>query len=458
MGVTLALCFAFALSFLTGDQEEIDNYYNQYVRSTQDFHKTTVTMVKKEIDNAKAEDEGSGNGSNKSEGSQINPEDWLAICKKVHNNWGGAGFTYNNGGTQHWTDFKGNDVIVRTDCSGYVSACLYSAGLTTNPRVHTSQENWNENVTGVVEITDKTDLQVGDIKVTDSHVEIYAGNDAGNNKVYNWGSPSSAQNLYLGKNADEVDPRTNCSSDKMGDKIKKIFRVTVKSSTPDSIQIKNKMILVDGGHGYKSPNTSTQKRDTGEESWTYFAAEILGKELQKVGFTVEVTNNKFRWDNSNYKRGEYFYGSNNSLFIQVHYNGSDGSGSEEYRNIYNSMNTRTIGSGKNDIIYANVGNTGQLLCPAHFGTTDETVWRWEESFCEKVGASMKAMGDEVPIKFNKVFGKGLSIDNGCPTKPIILWEAGYGDEKKDREILYDKAQYTKLARCFAEALAECWPD
>lgn len=118
------------------------------------------------------------------------PSNWIDAIVIAHRTFGHSGCKYTYGG--YSTLVNGDKV--RTDCSGFVSYCLQVYGTIAKGTNYTSA-TFNT-VPGFVNIKDQCksfdDLQPGDIIGYSGHVEVYAGN----NRVYNWGSHSSAEDKY----------------------------------------------------------------------------------------------------------------------------------------------------------------------------------------------------------------------------------------------------------------------
>lgn len=119
------------------------------------------------------------------------PTGWLNVIDTCHKYWGGQGLTYQRGGSANIKDMSGKPVSVRKDCSGFVGFCLYSMGMVSNTAPCTSQGFGG--LSCLMEV-DRNSPEPGDILVYPGHVEIYAGQD----RVWNWGSHSSAQDKYSG--------------------------------------------------------------------------------------------------------------------------------------------------------------------------------------------------------------------------------------------------------------------
>lgn len=123
--------------------------------------------------------------------------DWLSIVKSVKNLIAAQQPGYDQKRAINIT-YEGRTMSVRTDCSGFVGACLKYYGAIPE----------NQNVTSSSLMHDGTigsgftfggfpgweQCNPGDILVKNGHTEIYAGNVNGKNMVYNCGSDKSVNN------------------------------------------------------------------------------------------------------------------------------------------------------------------------------------------------------------------------------------------------------------------------
>ena len=128
-------------------------------------------------------------------GSSTTNGSWLDICAKVKAAIAAQKPGYSQ--SRYITiSVDGKQQSVRTDCSGYVSACI---------RYYTGT-NFAENTIGLMRSSNSIleshgfkymawpgyeGLQPGDIMVNSSHTEIFAANENGVHKVYNCGSDTS---------------------------------------------------------------------------------------------------------------------------------------------------------------------------------------------------------------------------------------------------------------------------
>lgn len=203
----------------------------QYNKNTQHFDRTDTTTVIEEI---KQTESGSGDllpvinkpnsGNNNIPGIPQSPTSgqggavsFIEALDSVHKLFGHAGLKYGVGNN---TSLPNGDKV-RSDCSGYVSYALYVAGVF--PKGYAPPSADFPSATGLVKVSDSikdlADLQPGDICVMPGHVEVYAGN----NRVYNWGSASSAEDKYAGCSGHD---NTSCTVDSTGNWYRTLSEIT----------------------------------------------------------------------------------------------------------------------------------------------------------------------------------------------------------------------------------------
>lgn len=188
ISTVLIMCF-----MLTTSDEEADDLYSAYNRTTQDFNKTSVETIIRQLQQESEEpsiNEPNVPGVN----NQIpSAETWLQVCDLAHKQFGGSGLRYVYGGSAVVTKSDGSTIGVRADCSGYVGYCIYSAGWATTPLCITSGSDLTS--FGFTKVTDGSLLPGDVVAWPGSHIEVYV---SGEKTVYNWGGPASAQNKYTG--------------------------------------------------------------------------------------------------------------------------------------------------------------------------------------------------------------------------------------------------------------------
>lgn len=186
----VAIC---GMNFMSEGDEEI--VLKSYTSATQDYSRVTVDSVISQIKNDEAQSP-SLPGISGTPSIEYDTSSWLSVCDSVHKQWGAAGFIYIYGGSGTLTEPNGNQVSVRTDCSGYVSYCLYVAGYSSSTQGFSSKSDYSAaGFTRIGNVSSTAELVPGDIVAwPGSHVQIYAGP---NDDWYNWGSPSSCQNKYV---------------------------------------------------------------------------------------------------------------------------------------------------------------------------------------------------------------------------------------------------------------------
>lgn len=158
-------------------------------------------------------------------------DDWISTIISCHRIMGANRLHYVRPGVQPNTfnvTYSGKTVLVRSDCSGYVSFVLYEYGLTQNSTLTDSASAPTKlEGLGFTKVSTQ-DIQVGDIMVFQSHIHFYAGPD----KAYNWGSASSAENKYPeGVDPNTVDPIVSSTDgSRKPEAALSIWRVPVRTS------------------------------------------------------------------------------------------------------------------------------------------------------------------------------------------------------------------------------------
>lgn len=131
---------------------------------------------------------GSSNGS----ASTTSNGTWVSVVQATKEAMATASGTYSQGSSCNIT-VDGKSIKARTDCSGFVSACLkafgsdvgtltsstFTSGVKIPGFTKMSWPGWNK-------------LVKGDIIALNGHVEIFSHNDGGSHKVWNYGSNKSA--------------------------------------------------------------------------------------------------------------------------------------------------------------------------------------------------------------------------------------------------------------------------
>ena len=120
---------------------------------------------------------------------------WISTIKAVKKAFAKAGFGYKLGGSGT-IKINGKSKRVRTDCSGFVTACLQVYGVKVGSLTSNS-------FLGSINALSKAgfkkmkwkgwgSLKKGDIIAKSGHVEIFSDNKGGSHHVWNFGSPKSA--------------------------------------------------------------------------------------------------------------------------------------------------------------------------------------------------------------------------------------------------------------------------
>lgn len=141
-----------------------------------------------------------GHGKGKHGGRGVDTAKWIEIVKAVKQAIAAQKPGYNQKGSVDIT-IGGKTLTVRTDCSGFVSACLKYYGVMDDASSLTSSEiaNTSNNIMQSSGFTASNwsgwdTLQEGDIIALNGHTEIFARNENGQHYVYNCGSNSSVNN------------------------------------------------------------------------------------------------------------------------------------------------------------------------------------------------------------------------------------------------------------------------
>lgn len=137
--------------------------------------------------------------------------DWVECVKECHKLWFSQGVRYTYGGSVSITNFDGNPITIRNDCSGFVSFCLYTSGYASSPTATTSSGPWEQFGFGLVDrgsdgVYTLDDLWPGDIVAwPGSHVQIYVG-PTPEDKWYDWGNTAMIERAYFGQDLATADP------------------------------------------------------------------------------------------------------------------------------------------------------------------------------------------------------------------------------------------------------------
>lgn len=128
---------------------------------------------------------------------------WIGVIKAVKSALAKAASKYDKGGHVSIT-IDGIPYTVRTDCSGFVSACCRAFGVL-DGEISSSQFTSMKTLSGFEKRKWKgwDNLIEGDIIARDDHVEIFARNEGGTHYVYNAGSTNSITNPDATKDPDK---------------------------------------------------------------------------------------------------------------------------------------------------------------------------------------------------------------------------------------------------------------
>lgn len=353
-------------------------------------------------------------------GATSNTMSWLETCSYVHRYWGSLGLKYSQT-THNITGIHGEQVTIRTDCSGYVDYCLYAFGYTNMSLTATSSADLT--AYGLQKV-DVSQLAYGDILQYSNHTEIYSGD----NLVLNWGGANSVDNKYTDPSAAmSVDP--NIKPYRSKDLITAVYRLPNASQeiVQNPVSTDGKIIYVNGGHGCKYNTRDTGKygyTETGAEGERAITSDISDKltaELRSMGYTVLNTSDMRAADGTqgsdeefgNSGRLDLFMSSSASIFVQIHVNGINGS--------------PTANGAQSITNNAGVALGAKLL----EGVQEDTGIRSEKNYTNA----------------------GLSILNNRCTKPVVLYECGYHTNANDSAIMNSDEGRAKIAKHLAKQIS-----
>lgn len=140
--------------------------------------------------------------SNSSGGDFSSDGSWVSIVKAVKSAIAAQSPGYSQSNHIDIT-VNGQTKSVRTDCSGFVSACLQFYGAMSGVLNSSGFTNKSASIKGftAMDWPGWDSLVEGDIIAKDGHVEIFARNEGGIHYVYNCGSDSSVNNPNATKSA-----------------------------------------------------------------------------------------------------------------------------------------------------------------------------------------------------------------------------------------------------------------
>lgn len=208
----LVFSMLFVFIFMSGDEEDINTAIQKFTsmdsQSTKTtFDQTKIQVPKKDNDtilgNVDTSEDGAS-GDRPITGIPSAPSgEWLDVvakCKEIVATQIGRYLSVDDSDANTFvvTDWNGNSIRMRSDCSGYVRFCLYQYGLIDNNMMGLSSSSYASPVNGTTSVPVDGDLYAGDILWTSGHVEILAedlpaSTDRGYTpQVYNVGSNKSA--------------------------------------------------------------------------------------------------------------------------------------------------------------------------------------------------------------------------------------------------------------------------
>lgn len=143
--------------------------------------------------------------TNTNKSTSTNTDDkWISIIKEVRKQFAEKSGHYDQSGTVKVT-INGDTQTCRTDCSGFVSACMYYYGAIKANQHPSSIWRYKEGHSALFSMEDTIfkyyawpgswdKVHVGDIMANDEHTQIYAGMKNGKPTAWSYGSDRTAAN------------------------------------------------------------------------------------------------------------------------------------------------------------------------------------------------------------------------------------------------------------------------
>ena len=143
--------------------------------------------------------------TNTNKPTSTNTDDkWISIIKEVRKQFAEKSGHYDQSGTVKVT-INGDTQTCRTDCSGFVSACMYYYGAIKANQHPSSIWRYKEGHQALFSMEDTIlkyyawpgswdKVHVGDIMANDEHTQIYAGMKNGKPTAWSYGSDTTAGN------------------------------------------------------------------------------------------------------------------------------------------------------------------------------------------------------------------------------------------------------------------------
>ena len=209
---------------------------------------------------------------------------WITIIKEVRKQFAEKIGHYDQGGTVKVT-INGDTQICRTDCSGFVSACMYYYGAIKANQHPSSIWRYKEGHAALFSMEDTVfkyyawpgswdKVHVGDIMANDEHTQIYAGMKNGKPTAWSYGSDRTAGN---------PEPETIYSSNYNFFTIygeKKTSSTTTKSNTTVTEKTEEK------------PTTTVKPTEEIKKLYRVGTDYKDGKVLNQVGAFISLDNAK----------------------------------------------------------------------------------------------------------------------------------------------------------------------
>lgn len=141
---------------------------------------------------------------NKSNNRTTTDDRWISIIKEVRKQFAEKSGHYDQEGTVSIT-INGDTQICRTDCSGFVSACMYYYGAIKADQHPSSIHRYKKGTEALFSMEDTifkfyewpgdwNKIHIGDIMANSEHTQIFAGLKDGNPTAWSYGSDRTAGN------------------------------------------------------------------------------------------------------------------------------------------------------------------------------------------------------------------------------------------------------------------------
>lgn len=210
-------------------------------------------------------------------------------------------------------------------------------------------------------------------------------------------------------------------------------------------------IMIDPGHGGKDPGT--QGNGIRERDLTLSFAKILGKELQRAGYTVLYTrtNNTYLALN---KRTELANAKKADLFLSIHVNSNKNSKISGLETYYldeaNSDSARKVAARENSVSMSKVSDVQFILTDLMLNSKLKESRALAKCVHSNILRELRAK--KISFKDNKVRPAPFYVLMGA-RMPSVLIELGYVSNRNDAKKLKNTAFLTHQARGIVRGIA-----